>query len=307
MTLSALGGIEMRLELKYQGWRADRGRLNALEVGPAIFGMGQTVGDAARVLYGDSQRVRVEVRADFEHASFGVEFVAVSDVGALVSSLSLADLANIAQILGFSGGTAWGVVRLIKWLRGRRITSVARTGDTYSITTEDNSTTNITVNVYRVFADTGVRDGLKAITRPLEQEGVDQLEIRAEDREPVIIEKTEQAFFKSVTLPEEEVAVDTGRHTLEVVSPVFREDNSWRFSAGGGSFWARVADEKFLAEVGRHRTVFGRGDLLRVEMETRTYRQGTDLTYRRVITHVYEHISAESDGGQLDLVPEATE
>lgn len=55
---------EMRLNVRYRGPDVDRGRMSALELGPAIFGMGQMVGRTSRVLYGDEIRVKVEVRAE---------------------------------------------------------------------------------------------------------------------------------------------------------------------------------------------------------------------------------------------------
>ena len=65
---------EMRLNVRYRGLDVDQGRMSALELGPAIFAVGQMVGRTSRVLYGDEARVKVEVRADFEHGSFGIDF-----------------------------------------------------------------------------------------------------------------------------------------------------------------------------------------------------------------------------------------
>jgi len=299
---SPVPGPEMKLDVRYQGLVADTGRMKAVDVGPAIFGVGKAVGDAARVLYGDDQRIQVDVRADFEHASFGIEFIALATPGGLLSHVSLGQIADVLGILGFVG-VPGGVVWLIKWLKGRRITSAERIGDTYQITTDDHSTTNINYNVYNVFADPGVREGLQAVTEPLSREGVDRLQISSGTGDPVIIEKDEKQYFKAVSLPEEEISVDVGPATLEVVSPVFRDDNSWRFAQSGVSFWAKIADQEFLLRVARHRTLFGRGDALRVEMETRTTRTGADLSYVRTILQVHEHLPGPG-GDQLSLASE---
>src|SRR5690242_8858827 len=111
----------MRLTAKYGGYEADRGRMNALDLGPAIFGVGEIVGQASRILYNDDARVRVEVRADFTHASFGIEFIAASTAG--LTGLTWEQLANIAAVVGFGGtvvaGAVKGAVGIYRWQRGR--------------------------------------------------------------------------------------------------------------------------------------------------------------------------------------------
>ena len=112
------GQHEVRLRVRYLGSDVDRGRMSALELGPAIYGVGHMVGRTSRVLYGDETRVKVEVRADFEHGSFGIEFLAISNLGDLIPTLTLEQLAQICAVLGF-GTTATamagrGVLALIR-------------------------------------------------------------------------------------------------------------------------------------------------------------------------------------------------
>lgn len=134
---------EMRLNVHYRGMDVERGRMSALELGPAIFGVGQMVGRTSRVLYGDEARVNVEVRANFERASFGIEFFAVSPGAELVPSLTLEQLANICIILGFAGGTVAGGMKGLLWiarkLEGKDIDSVEVKGDETTIHAEGES------------------------------------------------------------------------------------------------------------------------------------------------------------------------
>ena len=276
--------------------------MSAIELGPAIFGMGKAVGEAARVVYGDETRISVEVRADFEHASFGIEFFAVANPAGLSGGLSLQDLAALASLLGFTAfGSAKGVLGILKWLRGRRIAATERAGDRVTIIAEDNATVSVTFNEYRVFADPAVRDGISALAQPLQREGVNQLEIQRDRDPPVTVDEDEAESFDAVAIPEEEVSIDRGSAILEVVSPVFRDDNSWNFAQGVNRFWARITEQEFLAQVAKHRTTFGRGDALRVEMETRTTRHAGGLKYHRTILRVLEHLTGPAGGEQLTL------
>lgn len=301
-----ISGPEIKLDVCYCGSDPDRGRMSALEIGPAIFGIGQMVGQASRILYGDDTRVRVEVQADFKHASFGIELFAVATPGDLLSSLTVEQLAAIAAILGFSVGAAKGAAKgllgLLRWQRGRRIERVERIGDEIHMTVQDQSV-NVTVNEYKVFIDPDVRRGLKSVIAPLERDGVDQLSIKAGVESPTIIEKGERESLASAPLPEEEVSLDTATAILEVISPVFREGNKWRFAQGGPPFWAGIEDEAFLERVARHGISFGRGDALKVRMEIRTTRSGGELAFERRIVEVVDHIQGPGDGGnQIPLL-----
>lgn len=306
MSVPAVLSPEMKLEFHYRGLDVDRGRMSATDLGPAIFGIGKAFGETSRLLYGDDTRIRVDVRADFEHASFGIEFVAVALPPGLLPALTLSDLANVATILGFLGASGFAAVKGVLWVvrqqAGRKVVSTAREGDTMNITFEGNVTINITINEYKAFVDPVVRDGLRAIVAPLAKEGIDSVDIQADDAPVVSVVKREVPHFSASALPDEEVSSDVGRAVLEVVSPVFREGNSWKFAQGGVTFWAKVDDSTFLAEVGRHGKTFGRGDALVVELETRTTRVDGVLKFERRVLRVLDHIHGEPGGDQLDLV-----
>lgn len=295
---------ELRLDVRYKGIDVERGRMSALDLGPAILGVGQMVGRASRALYGDEARVRVDVRADFERASFGIEFYAVSAVDGLVPALALEQLAQIATILGFSGGVAVGSFKGLVWLfrqlRSEDIQKVEIQGDVTVIHVEGDSY-EISVQEYRVLKDPKVREGFKGLVAPMESEGVDEVEVGVEGQEPVRIQRDERRHFDVPSLPEEEISTDVSRRVVEVVSPTFREENKWRFAEGAATYFAEIVDDGFLSRVDRHDITFGKGDALVVEMETRTSRIDDQLSYDRKILEVFEHMKP-SEGSQLDLL-----
>lgn len=295
---------ELRLNVRYKGIDVQRGRMSALDLGPAILGVGQMVGRASRALYGDEARVRVDVRADFEHASFGIEFYAVSAVDGLLPALTLDQLAQLATILGFSGGVAAGGIKGLVWLfrqlRGQEIQKVEIHGDVTVIHVEGDSY-EISVQEYKALKDPKVREGFKGLVEPMESEGVDEVEVGVEDKEPVRIQRDERRYFDVPSLPEEEISTDVSRRVVEVVAPTFREENKWRFAEGEATYFAEIVDDRFLDKVNRHDITFGKGDALMVEMETRTSRIDEQLTYDRKILEVLKHIKP-SEGSQIDLL-----
>jgi hypothetical protein len=301
MTLDASAGNEMQLTVRYIGPDPDRGRMSAVEVGPAILGVGEMVGQASRIVYGDDTRLRVDVRADFAHASFGIEFFAVSAAGGLIPPLTLEQISALCSILGLTGiGAVKGVLALIRWQRGRKIDKVEKRGDEIHLTINDQST-NVTVNEYKIFVNPEVRKGFRALAAPLEREGVDSVEVRAGDAPPTRIEKAERKYFTDAPYPEEEIAVDKYTATLEIVSISFRETYKWRFAQGGNTFFAEILDKKFLADVARSHERFGAGDVLRCRMEVRTTRSAEGIGAEHKVIEVLEHIPGSRGGDQIAL------
>lgn len=285
--------------MRYTGPTPDRGRMNAMDVGPAIMAMGELMGRTSRIVFGDQARVRVDVQADFPHASFGIEFFLVAPFVGTLHSASLGDLANIATILGLN--LTSGVIGLLKWQRGRKIDKVERVGDQVNITAQ-NSTITVTTVEYNVYIDAGVRTAIDTIIAPLEQEGVETLELRANNDPPAIIDKADATTMAQAPLPDDEVLVDRSQAILEIVAISFREGNKWRFAQGGATFYADITDEGFLDEVAKHGELFGARDALRVILETRTIKSAKGgFEYQRTIVNVLEHIRADRGDAQLSL------
>lgn len=288
---------EMKLSIKYNGPTVESGRMDAVELGPAIFGVGKMFTETAKTLYGDETKVRLDVKADFEHGSFGIEFLASSASPDLLPGLTLDEIATIATLLGLAGGG--GVLGVIRWLRGRDIDQAEETEDGYTLHVHDESLT-INIDEYRAFVNPDVRRGYQALVEPMEDEGVDSVDLRAEGQEAERIERDERKYFEGASPPEEEVSTDESRRVLEVISVSFKEGNMWRFAEGEATYYAEIVDEDFLERVDEHEVTFGKGDALLVRMETRTTRAGGQLEYDRKILEVIEHMPGDY-GDQLEL------
>lgn len=300
MGTSATAGPDLKFTVKYRGPDVDRGRMSALDLGPAIFGVGEMVGEASRVLFNDETRVKVEVEADFPHASFGIDFHAVATIGSMISNLTMEDLANITQILGFTGATGYGALKLLRWQRGRKVDKVEQVGDNFRLTINDNSV-DVTVNEYKIFISPTVRTGFKKLVEPLESEGVREVAIQAEGEPEQRIDRSEREYLTASPLPEQDVSTNTSEAVLEIIGLSFRRDNKWRFAQGEATFFAEIQDKVFLRKVAGHRELFGAGDALRVNMETRTTRVGMEFRFERAILRVLAHLPAMPGGGQLPL------
>ena len=171
-----------------------------------MIGLGQMVGGASRILYGDEARVQVEVHANFRRALFGVDFFAVSSQVGLLPPLDLPSLAAIATLIGVGGGAVKGLIQLVRWQRGRRIDRVGTDGDLIQIQI-NNEVQEVTVNQYRILIDPDARKGLGALVSPLTTDDVDLVELQKEDDPPIVIPSNEAASFTSSPLPEQEISI----------------------------------------------------------------------------------------------------
>lgn len=291
---------ELRLQLRYEGPDVDRGRMSAVELGPVIFAIGDAVGRTSRLLYGDEKRIQLEVRADFEHGSFGIEFFAVSPTAQLVPPLSLDDLARIATILGLVGGVP-GMIGFVRWLARRKIERIEESGDSYVVHVEGDSVV-LSVTDFKVFTDPVIRKDMTALVAPLEEDRVTGLEIRAGDSDPVHVTSSERDDFDIKGLPGEDISEEKSVQVLEVLSPSFQRDNKWYFAQGEAKYYATIEDEDFLARVEGREERFGKDDALRVEMVVDVTRdEAGKLRFDRRITRVLEHLRA-TEGDQHELI-----
>ncbi len=296
---------EVRIEVRYRGKAVDSGRMSAVDLGPAIFGLGKAVEETGRILYGPEAMVRVEVEAHFRAASFGLDCYAVSESADLLLGLSWEQIGVIVAVLGFNVREGIkDVLGLLRRQNRRAIENVVINGDVVTFNFHGDAPDQLTLKEYRTLTDSEVRGGLRAMLSPLEREGVDSVELKADGAEPVLVGKEDMLLFEAPAGPivDQAVSVDTGRAVLEVVGPIFKADNMWLFSQGGSEFKANIADRNFLREVGSHRLLFGAGDAIIADVETTTNRSNGRLSYRRKILRVHKHIQGDGSHNQLDIL-----
>jgi hypothetical protein len=307
MTIPALVSNEMLVRLKYVGPEPDRGRMDSSDLGPAIFGFGNAVAEAARLLYGDEMQLRVEVAADFQHASFGINLLTVSDSVGLIGPLTFTQIATIASFLGLNVlEVGKGVIGLIRKQAGRTINNVTYNGPVVNFHFGDGPLESLGLQEFRGLTDNAIREGLRQVLAPVARPGVDGLVISTEEQAPVVLAKEDVPLFAAPHEPnvaDEDLGTNTARTLLEIVSPDFRLDYVWKFAEGGDPFSAKVDDEDFLAKVARHLIMFGAGDVLEVELETTTTRVNGRPRFRKRITHVHRVIVAQAPSDdQLDMI-----
>lgn len=270
------------------------------ELAPALIALSNLLEEANKTAFSDASEVRVHVQGNFKGGSFGVDLIAIQGIAQQIVSIfsgaeatAAVNLYTILTALGLLGGAGGGLIGVIKWLKGRKVSTIRNEGDKaifelrLSESIETFETDLVTGKLYQSRI---VRQALAKVIKPLEREGIDVFATGRDGKTEVVVEKADVASFE-MAASEADVVSDTlsSGMLLQIESPVFKDDNKWRFSDGATSFFAEVADKNFLERVNAGEERFGKGDVLIVDLRRIQSITDNGLKLEYIIAKVNEH------------------
>ena len=221
------------------------------------------------------------MRANFEEGCFDITFDLIQlyqDVRDLIKTEGVSDAKELLEWIGLIAGAigVGGLLRFLKWKRGRPIKSVEQQtstekGITYNIAIEgDHNTVEISSEVYKLFRSPRVRLAQRGVVDPLREEGIEVVEVRENGK--VITQLTKDEYkvgsFELIEseVEEEKLEPQIFEAVLVIRSPVFVEGAKWQFWLGQTRISASLLDPKFNNQVFQQGERFGVGDHLRVKL-----------------------------------------
>ena len=290
----------IHFSIRYDGPALASHQMDIQELAPALIALSNMLEQAGKDAFPNAPEVRVEVKGNFKGGSFGVDLIAVQSIGEqLISMLSgptagaAANLLGILSGLGLLGGG--GLIGLMRWLAGRKPTAIREEdgktifemvigGTLFTFTTD--------LITARLYQSRLVRQSLWKVIKPLERDGIDRFMCGRDGVAEVTILEAETDAFTFVVGEADIVSTVLNEAVLlQIESAVFKEGNKWRFTDGGPSFFAEIADLDFLARIESGVERFGKGDVLIADLRRTQSVTDTGLKLDAILERVHEHRS----------------
>jgi hypothetical protein len=145
--------------------------------------------------------------------------------------------------------------------------------------------------VWQLFNKMSVRKAIEQVIAPLFKQGIDTFTIRHKGKETLKVAEDEAKYFLAPTEHEGET-ISSSETRVVIVAPSFQEGNKWRVSDGSRNIFVSIEDPNFVGAVQSGREAFRKGDILRVQLQTRQWLEGTELKAEHAIVKVIQHESS---------------
>jgi hypothetical protein len=288
----------VHFSIKYDGPALVSHQMDVRELAPALIALSALLEEANRALYPDSAEVRVSVNGSFKGGCFEVDLVALQSIKDQIVSIfsgpESSAAANLLAILGAIGILrSGGLIGLIKWLRGRKPSTIRIQGDktVFELKLDETiETFEVDLATGKLYQSRIVRQSLARVIKPLETDGIDVFASGQEGETQAVVTKDEAEFFAVAASGADVVSDATSEGVLlQIESAVFKDGNKWRFSDGSNSFFAEIADENFRARIESGDERFGKGDVLVVDLRRIQTITDTGLKSEYIVDRVREH------------------
>jgi hypothetical protein len=278
--------------LAYDGEGPANGNIYVEDLAPALLGLQDLVEEANRVATGGQAQVTLRIRAEFRRGSFAVDLDVIERVLRtavdVFSGQNATAVANLLGILGISG--AVGIFQLVKRSKGKHPRRAIEITETRSVRVEFEGGDPIEVDagVWRLFRNPRARSAIAKVAKPLTKPDIDTVKFLYDGRETFIATDDDAKALGEPDLREGELVRDSER-VLQIVAMSFREDNKWRVSEGGSTYFVMIRDEDFLHRIQIREELFGANDYLRVLLRTRQWTENGALRVSREVIEVLAH------------------
>lgn len=291
------GVSEVSFLLAYEGSAVDDGEMEVEDLAPALMNLARLLNASAKVVDGEKAKVSVKVQTTQQGSFEIVLSLAMEGLSAGWAWWKGDDVqaaAALIGLLGFTGvGTSVGLLKFLRFLRGRTPKEAKRLEDgMVEVTIENNVTIVLPIAVYHLSTDPLVRQAIEGvIAEPLERDGITSVRFGPKGTGPVVSEDEAYAFRAPLSI-EDDLFVNRYRRAFSIVSLSFKDGQKWRLNDGHGAKYVAMSDEEFQDRVNRNEVRFAKGDILICEVIERSSRGPKGLKAEYEIVKVLEHEAA---------------
>ena len=282
--------------IKYDGEALSDHTIDVNDLAPALMALGDLIQEANSLANRSDSTISIKVKAT-ETGCFQIYIQAMQimadDAVKLLSGDKCTALANLLQILGFTGVSGATIIYLIKKFRGKKPKVVSENQNEVVI---DAGTglppITITKLEWDMYQSDKIRKSVYGILKPLEKSGVEMVEFIDVESSVVTtkVQKNELEFFVPAPATPEPLQELPIRETyVNVVHMWFKEGNKWKFSEGESEWPAEMKDQNFLIKLLKGESSIHANDFLKVKVKQVQYREGSSVKSTYEIIEVMEH------------------
>ena len=286
--------------IKFDGPALENHQIDVREFNPAFIALSNLLQVANKVVFPDSSTFRIHVKGNFKDGTFGVNLITTQIVTDwIIATLTRSPISTISNLnaileaIGLIGGSGYGLIGLLKWLRGRKPTSIQISDNQYIFEViESNFSETFAVDFItgKLYQSRLVRKELALVVKPLERDGIHLFASGKDGKTSEVIEKEDMPCFEFAESDVEIISDIITKHILlQIESAVFKDQNKWRFNDGTCSFFGEIADLEFIQEINNGKERFGKGDVLNVDLRRTQIISEKGLKTDYQIVCVHEH------------------
>lgn len=175
----------IKTNIKFDGPALTGRSMDVADLAPSLIALSDVFKRANHLFNGEKSAIKVLVNADLEQNCFELTLKLAQtiwdQVGVLLSDDNIKTAKEIAEWVGIIGGSSFSLFRLIKFLKGRKVTDVIilkQEGGHYNIQIKvegENNSIIVPQPVYSLYTEKGIREKAVAVLQPLKSDGYESL------------------------------------------------------------------------------------------------------------------------------------
>lgn len=289
---------EETFTIVYDGGGLATGRINVRDLAPSLIGLADSISVASRLLHPEVPEPGLEITANRE-GSFRVDLIlnGIQQVWPAVQGyLARPQFETAAELIAFISVIFGGYKYIIKKAGLPIQESVTLPSGQLSITFHDGSRLELPEESVRIAENPVFRKAARTMIDPIVRQSVEEIKLHHQTIPDVEINHDDAEGFEFTS--EKSLISDTeSTMTLKAVSISFARNNKWRFTEGDNSFYAKILDEAFLANVQSNAEDFVANDIYTCKVRTQTWLNDDGSLYpERTILEVVSHQRGMTQG-----------
>jgi len=286
--LPIMNKSNVELVLKIEGENIEEEGIDMFVLIPALLSIGKVIKEANYLVNKIDREIVINIKP-ISKGSIEIDFVlkALTILDKLFSSKE--QIIEVLANLGFISMTVpeikFGLLQLLKFLKGEKPQKIEKSGDSYKVINIIGENTTINWNVYNLLTNSEVRKNIVGVSKILEQEEVKKIESYIKDK-PEMKKEINKEDIKTIKGYSESHTVETENITERVAylkpkrGSVEGERGNWSFRFGeesGNTITATIEDESFLNDLKSGKISLNNLDLYKVQLREKQVVAGSEI------------------------------